>query len=67
MAVRCEPEMTEPTARGLVPITIAMPEAGSSDEIKIKIEIHRSQTLISITWPVSQSTSYAAWLRHLLR
>lgn len=58
-------EIAEPTTPGLVPITVAMPETPPSGEIKI--EIHRSQMLISITWPVSQSTSCADWLRDLLR
>ena len=58
-------EIAQPTMPGLVPITVAMPETLPSDEIKI--EIHRSQTLISITWPVSHSTSCADWLRELLR
>ena len=58
-------EITEPSIPGLVPITVAMPETLPSDEIKI--EIHRSQTLISITWAVSQSTSCTDWLRELLR
>jgi transposase len=58
-------EIVEPSTPGLVPITVAMPEKAPSDEIKI--EIHRNQMLISITWPVSQSTSCADWLRDLLR
>ena len=58
-------EIAQPTMPGLVPITVAMPETLPSDEIKI--EIHRSQTLISMTWAVSQSTSCADWLRELLR
>ena len=58
-------EITEPSIPGLVPITVAMPEIPPSGEIKI--EIHRNQMLISITWPASQSTSCADWLRDLLR
>jgi len=58
-------EIAEPSTPGLVPITVAIPVMAPSGEIKI--EIHRSQTLISITWPVSQSTSCAEWLRDLLR
>ena len=58
-------EITEPSIPGLVPITVAMPEIPPSGEIKI--EIHRNQMLISITWPVSQSTSCSDWLRDLLR
>lgn len=65
LAVRCEPAMSEPTAPGLVPIMVAMPEMTPSSEIKI--EIHRSQTLISITWPIAQSASCADWLRDLLQ
>ena len=57
--------IAEPTPPGLVPITVVMPEIPPSGEIKI--EIHRNQMLISITWPVSQSTSCADWLRDLLR
>mgnify|MGYP000036935798 FL=1 len=57
--------MTEPSIPGLVPITVAPPETPPSGEIRI--EIHRNQTLISISWPVSQSTSCADWLRDLLR
>ena len=57
-------EAAEPTAPGLVPITVAMPATAAGE---IKIEIHRSQTLISITWPVAQSTSCAEWLCDLLR
>lgn len=58
-------EIAEPTPPGLVPITVVMPETHPSGEIEIKI--HRNQMLISITWPVSQSTSCADWLRELLR
>ena len=58
-------EIAERSTPGLVPITVAKPEMPPSGEIKI--EIHRSQTLVSITWPVSQSASCAEWLRELLR
>ena len=57
--------MTEPSIPGLVPITVAPPETPPSGEIRI--EIHRNQTLISISWPVSQSTFCADWLGDLLR
>ena len=58
-------EIAEPSTPGLVPITVALPETAASGEIKI--EIHRSQMLISVTWPVAQSVSCADWLRDLLR
>lgn len=57
--------VSEPATPGLVPITVSMPEMSLSGEIKI--EIHRSQMLISVTWPVAQSGSCADWLRDLLR
>lgn len=58
-------EIAEPSSPGLVPITFAIPEPVPSGEIKI--EIHRSQMLISVSWPVAQSASCADWLRELLR
>jgi transposase len=58
-------EIAEPTTPGLVPITVAMPGTPPSGEIKI--EIHRNQMLISVTWPVAESASCADWLRDLLR
>ncbi len=58
-------KIAEPTTPGLVPITVVIPETHPSGEIKI--EIHRNQMLIAITWPVLQSTSCADWLRELLR
>jgi transposase len=58
-------ETAESAVPGLVPITVVMPETPPSGEIKI--EIHRNQMSISITWPVSQLTSCADWLRDLLR
>lgn len=57
--------VAEPASPGLVPIKVAEPETPPSGEIKI--EIHRNQTLISINWPVSQSTSCTDWLRDILR
>lgn len=49
----------------LVPVTLSLPEAEPSGDIKI--EIHRAQTMIEITWPVSQAASCAQWLREMLR
>jgi len=49
----------------LVPVTLSLPEAEPSGDIKI--EIHRAQTMIEITWPVSQAASCAQWLREILR
>ncbi len=49
----------------LVPVTLSLPEAEPSGDIKI--EIHRAQTMMEITWPVSQAASCAQWLREMLR
>jgi len=59
-------EIAEPSTPGLVPITVAMQEPVASSG-EIKIEIHRSQMLISVSWPVAQSASCTDWLRDLLR
>lgn len=49
----------------LVPVTLSLPEAEPTGDIKI--EIHRSQAVFEITWPVSQAASCAQWLREILR
>lgn len=49
----------------LVPIAVSLPEVEPAGDIKI--EIHRAQTMIEITWPVSQASSCAQWVRDLLR
>ena len=49
----------------LVPVTLSLPEAEPSGDIKISI--HRAQTMMEITWPVSQAASCAQWLREMLR
>ncbi len=49
----------------LVPVTVSSPELEPSGEIKI--EIHRQQAVIEITWPVSQAAICADWLRELLQ
>lgn len=49
----------------LVPVTLSLPEAEPPGDIKIAI--HRAQTMIEITWPVSQAASCAQWLREMLQ
>lgn len=49
----------------LVPVRVSSPEVEPTGEIKI--EIHRQQAVIEITWPVSQAAICADWLRELLR
>jgi len=49
----------------LVPVTVASPEAEPAGEIKVAI--HRDQTVIEVSWPVSQAVICAQWLREVLR
>lgn len=49
----------------LVPITVSAPEVDAAGEIKIAI--HRNQTVVEVTWPVSQAAMCAQWLREILR
>lgn len=53
------------SAPSLIPISVALPELAVEGEIKI--EIHRSQMLVTVTWPVSQSPLCGEWLREILR
>ena len=49
----------------LVPVTVqAADDAPAGD---IQIEIRRQQTHFQISWPVSQSSACAQWLRDVLR
>jgi len=54
-----------PAPPTLVPVTVALPEAVPSGEIKI--EIHRAQAVFQISWPAAESASCAQWLREVLR
>lgn len=49
----------------LVPVTVSAPEVERSG--KIKIAIHRNQTLVEVSWPVSQAAACAQWLREILQ
>lgn len=48
-----------------VPVTVQRTNAAASGDIQI--EIRRQQTVFQITWPISQATACAQWLRELLR
>lgn len=49
------------------PSFIPVPLAGRTASQDIRIELHRSATAISITWPTSAAADCAAWMRELLR
>jgi transposase-like protein len=58
-------DLGSPPPPTLVPVAVSSPEVEPTGDIKI--EIHRSQAVFEITWPVSQAASCAQWLRDLLR
>lgn len=49
----------------LVPVTISGPDIGPPGQIQI--EIQRPNTLVRITWPVTESAACVPWLRELLQ
>ena len=49
----------------LVPVTVQAADAQPSGDIQI--EIRRQQTVFQISWPTSQATACAQWLREVLR
>lgn len=57
-------ESTSARPPTLVPATLRADAAMSGD---IQIEIRRQQTVVQITWPTSQATACAQWLREILR
>jgi hypothetical protein len=54
-----------PSPTTLVPVTISGPDVGAPAEIQI--EIQRPNTVVRITWPVTEAAACAPWLRELLR
>lgn len=57
-------DLGAPSPQPLAPV-VSMPEVEPTGDIKI--EIHRSQAVFEITWPLSQTASWPQWLRNLLR
>lgn len=49
----------------LIPVTVQVADVPPSGDIQI--EIRRQQTVFQITWPTSQATACAQWLREVLR
>jgi len=54
------------TTPSFVPVSVQSSPPGDSSA-EIRIEIHRQQTVVQISWPVAQSSACAQWLRELLR
>jgi transposase len=53
------------SATTLVPVSLQAADAPPSGDIQI--EIRRQQTVFQISWPTSQATACAQWLREVLR
>lgn len=54
-----------PSPTTLVPVTIARADVAAPGEIQI--EIQRPNTLVRITWPVTEAAACVPWLRELLQ
>lgn len=65
VSVRSDAARTPPPPPTLVPVTVSLPDVAPSGEIKI--EIHRQDTVVQVTWPVAQAVVCAQWLCELLR
>lgn len=49
-------------------VPVALPaEPARTQAGDIQIELRRGTTAMTITWPVSAATNFAAWMRELLR
>ena len=57
---------TPPRTTEFVPVTLAS-EPPRSEAGDIQIQLRRGSTAMTITWPVSAATDFAAWMRELLR
>ncbi len=49
-----------------VPVSLP-PPAAAVPPADIRIELHRGDTAITVTWPASAASECAAWMRELLR
>ncbi len=49
---------------GFMPVQLPPAEAAPVD---IHIELRRGRTAVSVSWPQSAASQYAAWMRELLR
>ena len=56
----------EPKSSEFVAVTLP-PEPVHAQAGDIQIQLRRGTTAMTITWPVSAATEFAAWMRELLR
>ncbi|WP_353558085.1 transposase [Paraburkholderia terrae] len=57
------PPATPPSLPAFVPVALTTPSPQSSE---IRIEIHRGDQSITVSWPTSEAAQCAAWLREWL-
>ncbi len=55
------------TVPTFVPVTLQAEEPEPQSPEEIRIEIHRQQGTVQITWPATRAEACAQWLRDLLR
>jgi transposase len=58
------PPATTPSLPAFVPVALGAPSPHSPE---IRIEIRRGDQSITVSWPVSEATQCAVWLREWLR
>ncbi|MEN8518109.1 transposase, partial [Burkholderia sp. RS02] len=58
------PPATPPSLPAFVPLALGTPSPHSPE---IRIEVRRGDQSITVSWPVSEATQCAAWLREWLR
>ena len=63
---RKSPVAIKPGNSVFVPVTLPA-EPARTELGDIEIQLRRGATAVTITWPVSAATEFAAWMRELLR
>jgi transposase len=56
----------DPRRSEFVAVTLP-PESAHDQAGDIQVQLRRGTTAMTITWPVSAATEFAAWMRELLR
>jgi transposase len=55
-------------SRGSEFVAVTLPPESARDQASdIEVQVRRGTTAMTITWPVSAATEFAAWMRELLR
>jgi transposase len=57
--------VTTPSMSPFVPMTLPAPTPSPPQDIRI--ELRRNATTVTVTWPMSATSEFAAWMREVLR